>query len=97
MSAGRSFADVDEMTLFDLQMMGEYRRDNPELEDMVALLLEWTGAWKRPARSQPEPPSPKSLPDPRADIARAFAGIRFSDKDKVDLSWLTSQSSSAVI
>lgn len=75
MCEGRSFEQVDQMTLFDLSMINKYRRDNPHTEDLVALIARYLGIYK-PPESQEEV-QVSSLPDPREAIKQAFAGMKF--------------------
>lgn len=77
MSEGRSFEQVDEMTVFDLAMIGEYRRSSPSAEQLLSLLAQWAGVYKPNVERVAEAPPPSSVPDPRSDIARAFAEAKF--------------------
>jgi len=74
---GRSFEQIDEMTLFDLSMMSQYRAVNPRSEDLLSVIAQWCGAYKPPARQ--EAVHRISAPDPRPDIRRAFAEAKFAD------------------
>lgn len=80
MCEGRSFEEIDSMTLFDLQMMNVYRSVHPSLEDLVSMIATQFGY---------TPPSVKkeitveSLYDPRADIKAAFANAKFSSADGI--------------
>lgn len=81
MSEGRTFEEVDRMTIFDLEMIRGYRRRSPSLETLVRCIAVWSGAYK-PQREDVEVLSttPENRPpDPTADIRRAFAGARMPD------------------
>ena len=72
MAQGRSFEEVNEMTIFDLNMITKYRRSNPSPENLLAMIANWCGAWK-PVSTVSEIDI-KSVPDPRPAIREAFKG-----------------------
>jgi hypothetical protein len=75
MAQGRSFEEVDEMTIFDLLMITKYRQANPSHENLLAMIANWCGVWK-PSSVVPDIDI-KSVPDPRQAIREAFKGTKF--------------------
>lgn len=75
MAQGRSYEQVDEMTIFDIIMITKYRQANPSHENLLAMIANWCGAWKPEQRVQEI--DTKSVPDPRQAIREAFKGTNF--------------------
>lgn len=76
MCDGRTFEEVDDMTLFDVAMINKYRSRHPRTEDLLAGIAVYLGTYKPPAVTE-EVPDVKSVPDPRAVIIAAFAESKF--------------------
>jgi len=77
MCEGRSFEQIDDMTLFDIMMMREYREENPSTDSLVAAIAQWCGVYK-PSTSSRAAPIDRA-PDPRDSIRKAFAGVNLKN------------------
>jgi hypothetical protein len=75
--AGKSYEEIDEMTLFDLKMITDWRQKNPPMELLLRLIAQWCGVWK------PDPEvsmklSKVSLQELSAGILSQFEGKKFN-------------------
>ena len=68
------------MTLFDLRMINQYRRENPHLDHLVSGIAQYLGVYRPP---EPEVKTPVSLPDPRPELAELFKNAKFAPSDGV--------------
>lgn len=76
MAAGRSYEQIDEMTLFDLDILTTWWEKNPPMDLMLRLIAQWCGVYK------PDTPtimkaSPMYLQALTAGIMSQFEGKTF--------------------